>query len=164
MNIEKFQLSSVIKWFVILTMPFFLGFGVATLVIAWDYPAFEYPRIESDRYGWSDEDRLALATATLDYIQDPRPAEEAIVMLEELRLPEDSSKSLYNEREIGHMLDVKILFDQIQMIFWALAVLIPIGLVYFFAQENLRPEGADAVYKGGLATVIALTPSGRRFS
>ena len=151
---------AVVKWLLIVIMPFVLGFGVVTAVIAWDYPAFEYPRIESDRYGWTDEQRLELGGATLDYIQSPLPAEEAIVLLEELRLPEDPESPLYIEREIGHMLDVKILFDAIQRYFLVLALLMVFGLVYFFAQPSLRPIGADMVYKGGLATVIVLTGIG----
>ena len=151
---------AVAKWLLILIMPLVLGFGVVTAVIAWDYPAFEYPRIAPDAYGWTDEQRLELGGATLDYIQSPLPAAEAIVLLEELRLPEDPDTSLYIERELGHMLDVKILFDSIQRYFWFLLVVSIVGLAYFFAQPGLRVEGADTLYKGGLATVFLLAVIG----
>ncbi len=153
-------LVNSIKWIMILIMPWVLGFGVVTAVIAWDYPAFEYPRIESDRYGWTDEQRYELGKATLDYIQSPLPVDEAIVQLEELRLPEDPEKPLYNEREIKHMVDVKVLFDQIQRLFWFLLVVTILCLIYFFAQPDLRIAGADGIFKGGIATVILLTGIG----
>ncbi|MEM9776033.1 MAG: TIGR01906 family membrane protein [Chloroflexota bacterium] len=143
-----------IKWIVILAFPFLLGFGTVRAIIASNYPAFEYPRITSDLYGWSDEVRLELAEATLDYIQRPEPAEEVIFLLEDLRLPEDPSAPLYNEREIGHMLDVKNLFDAIGRILWALIVIVPLGLValYFLDTSQLY----DTVRLGGWSTIIVL--------
>ena len=147
-------LSKIIKWIVVLCFPFLLGFGVVRGVIASNYPAFEYPRIPSDFYGWTDAERLELATATLDYIQRPEPAEEVIHLIADLRLPEDPNTSLYNEREIGHMLDVKILFDQIGVIFRWLVIIVPAGLIalYFLDKGQLY----DTIYKGGWSTIILL--------
>ena len=147
-------LLKVIKWVVVLTFPFLLGFGTVRAIIASNYPAFEYPRITSDLYGWTDEERLELAEATLDYIQRPEPAEEVIFLLEDLRLPEDSETPLYNEREIGHMLDVKHLFDAIGRILRVLAVIIPIGLVtLFFLDRSILFE---TIRLSGWSTIILL--------
>ncbi|MEM8857255.1 MAG: TIGR01906 family membrane protein [Chloroflexota bacterium] len=143
-----------IKWIVILTFPFLLGFGTVRAIIASNYPAFEYPRITSDIYGWSDEERLELAEATLDYIQQPEPAEEVIFLLEDLRLPEDPENPLYNDREIGHMLDVKNLFDAIGRIFRVLVVIIPVGLVALFALD--KGQFYDTIRLSGWSTIILL--------
>ena len=147
-------ITKLIKWIVILCFPFLLGFSVVRAVIASNYPAFEYPRIPSDFYGWTDEERLKLAEATLDYIQRPEPAEEVIHLIADLQLPEDPNTSLYNEREIGHMLDVKILFDAIGRLLRILAAIVPAGLIalYFL---NIQ-EFYDTIYKGGWATIILL--------
>lgn len=149
--------APLIKWLVILAMPFFLGFGAIRGVIAWDYPAWEYGRIAPDAYGWAPETRLGLAQATLDYMQRPEPAEEVIYILEDLRLPEDNTRPLYNEREIEHMLDVKRLTDAIRSLWWISIVIVIGGLVWLLAREQTRFVGYQAIYGGGWATIIVLT-------
>ncbi len=146
--------TKIIKWIVVLSFPFLLGFSVVRTVIASNYPAFEYPRIASDLFGWSDEVRLELGTATLDYIQRPEVAEDVIHLIEDLRLPEDPSLPLYNEREIGHMLDVKHLFDGIKRLLRILFVVVPAGLIALFFLD--RSQMYDAIYRGGWATIILL--------
>ncbi len=152
---ENKTLLKIIKWVIIIAMPFFLGLGMIRAVIAWDYPSFEYRRIAPDRFGFTPEERLFYAHATLDYLQRPEPSEEVIFLLEELRLP-DSEEPLYNEREIGHMIDVKNLTDAIRTIWWGAAVLITLGLAFLLLQPALRPAAYRAIYQGGLATVIIL--------
>lgn len=152
---ESRRFANVVRWLVILAMPVFLGFGTIRAIIAWDYPAFEYARIPPDRFGLAPEERLALAHATLDYLRRPEPAEEVIHLLEELRLP-DNDQPLYNERELGHMVDVKHLTDAIGRIFVIAAVIVVSGLVFLLAQPPLRPAGFRALMHGGLATVVVL--------
>lgn len=149
--------AAVLKWLVILAMPFFLGFGVIGGVVAWDYPAWEYQRIAPDAYGWDDDTRLALAQETLRYMQRPEPAEEVIYILEDIRLPEDQTQPLYNEREIKHMLDVKNLTDNIRYLWWAATVLVVGGLVALIARPETRLTAYQAIYGGGWATIIILT-------
>ena len=149
--------AAVLKWLVILAMPFFLGFGVIRGVIAWDYPAWEYQRIAPDAYGWDDATRLGLAQATLDYMQRPEPAEEVIYILEDLRLPEDESQPLYKESEISHMLDVKHLTDAIRNLWWISIVIVVGGLIALLGSPQTRHVGYQAIYGGGWATIIVLT-------
>ena len=151
------MMHKIIHWLIVLLMPVFLGFGVIRAVIAWDYPAWEYGRIAPDAYGWTPEERLELAQATLAYMQRPEPAEQVIYLLEALRLPEDPSQPLYNEREIEHMLDVKHLTDGIRDIFWPTAVLVLAGLAFLWATPGGQVYGRLAIYRGGLATVGVLT-------
>ncbi|MCP4419700.1 MAG: TIGR01906 family membrane protein [Chloroflexi bacterium] len=146
---------NIIRWIIIISMPFFLGLGMIRAVIAWDYPAFEYERIAPDRYGFLPEERLEYAHATLDYLQRSEPSAEVIFLLEDLRLP-NSDEALYLESEIGHMVDVKDLVDSIRNIWWITTVCITAGLAYLLSQPALRPVGYRAIYQGGLATVIIL--------
>lgn len=157
---ELESLAKFVKWIMVLAMPFMLGFGTIRAVINWDYPSFEYARIAPDAYGWTNEERLANAHVTLDYLQRPEPAEDVIFMLEQLTLPEDSSQPLYIDREIGHMIDVKEAADQLRNIFWVLLVLEIITLGFFFSQHELRPLAADLLRRGGWATIIALVGIG----
>jgi integral membrane protein (TIGR01906 family) len=150
--------TKVVRWLVILAMPFLLTLGTLRLIILWDwpsYPSFEYQRILPDRYGFTPEDRLALAEATLDYLRESGPVEEAITLLEELRIP-GSDESLYNDRELGHMVDVKRLTDILARLLWPLAVVVVGGLMFLFLKVERRTEFFKAITYGGLFTSGAL--------
>ena len=143
--------AAFVRWLVILAIPFFLGMLTIRLLIAWDYPAFEYPRIEPDRYGFTPAQRLELAHGTLDYMQRAEPADEVIYLLEDLRLP-NSDTPLYNAAEISHMIDVKILADNIRIIMWVTGIITIGGLLFLLARPETRREGYKAVFHGGLLT------------
>ena len=150
------RLYSIIRWLVVLAIPFLLTLGTVRLLIAWDtptYPQFEYGRIAPDAYGFTMEERLELADATLAYLQRPEAASEVIYLLEDLRLP-GTDKSLYNAEEIGHMLDVKNVADAFKGVLWVLAIVVIGGLIILFARSETRALGARAVKHGGLLSVI----------
>ena len=149
-------LQTIVRWLVILAMPFFLGLGMIRAVIAWDYPAFEYARIPSDPFGFTDAERLELARDTLRYLQRPESAAEVINILEALRLP-GTDEPLYNEREIGHMIDVKIVADGIKRVAYVAGAIVGIGLALLLVPRATRHYGWRTLFYAGLATVIALT-------
>ena len=149
-------LNTIIRWVVTLAIPFFLILGTVRLLIAWDspsYPEFEYGRIAPDVFGFTQEERLALADATLDYMQRPESADEAIYLLEDLRLP-GTDRPLYNPEEIGHMIDVKNVADTFRTVTWVLGLVILGSLIYLFWRPPTRLLGATALFQGGLLTVF----------
>ncbi|MCB8920541.1 MAG: TIGR01906 family membrane protein [Ardenticatenaceae bacterium] len=152
---ENKTIITIIRWLVILAMPFFLGLGGIRAIIAWDYPAWEYQRIPSDQFGFSDTERLELARATLDYLQRPSPANEVIYLLEDLRLP-GTNDPLYNSGEISHMIDVKNVADVFTRVVWLTGVIVLAGLAFLLARPSTRPEGYRAIFGGGLATTAVL--------
>lgn len=152
---EHKTLQIIIRWLVILAMPFFLGMGTIRAIIAWDYPAFEYQRIPPDMYGFTPEQRLELARGTLDYLQRPEPASKVIHMLESLRLP-GTDTPLYNESEIGHMVDVKNLTDVIRLGAIITGLIVVAGLLILLVPQGTRHFGWRTLMFAGLATVIVL--------
>jgi len=156
--LKNINWARVVRWLVVLAMPFLLTLGTLRIIILWNspsYPAFEYGRIQPDPYGFTPQERLELAEATLDYLRAPEPADEAIDMLDALQLP-GGDESLYNQREIGHMLDVKRLTDLFARAIWPLAVIVVGGLLFLFARVDRRLEGYRAILFGGLLTTGAL--------
>jgi integral membrane protein (TIGR01906 family) len=147
---------------VVIAMPFLLTIAMMRLVIAWDspsYPEFEYGRIAPDRYGFTLEERLELAEATLAYLRRPEPAGEVIFLLEDLRLP-GTSDSLYSVEEIGHMIDVKNVADNFKRLMYVLGVLVVGGLVFLLARSDTRREGFKALLQGGRLTAVILLVMG----
>ena len=161
-----------LQWLVTLAMPFFLGLGVVTLIVASGerYVRYEYgkPNFTPDlqRYSaaqqqemglspFTPEEREALALVAVGYLQRPEPAEEVIYLLEEQRLP-GTDRPFYNEREIGHMLDVKHLTDAIRLVWGISAALVIGGLLLLLIQVEQRRRAATALLYGGLATTALL--------
>jgi integral membrane protein (TIGR01906 family) len=142
---------NIVRWLIVVAMPFFLGLGTIRLIISWDYPSFEYPRIAPDTFGFTLDERLELAHATLAYLRRPEPSSEVIHLLEELQLP-GSDEPLYNEREIGHMIDVKDVADGIKRVVWVTAVTVVGGLAILLLPGGTRQDGFKAIMHSGLAT------------
>lgn len=155
---ENRRSMNILRWIVIFTIPFLLTFGTVRLLISWQwpsYPEFEYGRIAPDSFGLTTEERLELAAATLDYMRRPESAAEVIFLLEDLRLPQ-TDQPVYNEREIGHMLDVKNVADLFKTVTWVLLAIFVVGLAILFWRKETRPIGAKALRQGGLGTVIVV--------
>ncbi len=146
-------LVSILRWLIIIAMPFFLATGVVRGLLAWDYPAFEYDRIPPDPYGFTPEERLELAQSTLDYLQRPEPSAETIYLLEELELPRTGGQPLYQPGELSHMVDVKDVADTFLRVFWILAAIVIVGLGLLLSQPETRKAGINAVFHGGVLTV-----------
>jgi integral membrane protein (TIGR01906 family) len=148
-------LINILRWAIIIAMPFFLGLGTVRLVIAWDYPSFSYSRIAPDLYGFTLQERLDLAHATLDYMRQTAPADEVIYMLEDLRLP-GTDQPLYTESEIGHMIDVKNLTDTITWIVIVTSIIVVGGLLFLILNGATRTLGWKTMMQAGLFTLLTL--------
>lgn len=146
---------TIVRWLVILAMPFFLGLGTIRAIIAWDYPSFEYGRIAPDMFGFTPEQRLELAHGTLAYLQRPEPAHEVIYMLEDLRFP-NSDIALYTPSEISHMIDVKVVADAMKNVAYVTGAIVIFGLAIQLIPARTRPYGWRTLMLAGLATVIVL--------
>lgn len=156
------RLAKLIQILVIIAMPFFLGFTIFQLSIGEAYPRFAYGQdsFPRDDFGWTQEQRLALALVAVDYLGRSEPAEEVIYLLEEQRLP-GTDEPLYNEREIKHMLDVKIVADSIvRPLSWIGMAVVGVGLLLLMAGAETRRMAYEAVYRGGALTIGVLVSLG----
>ncbi len=153
------SVTTIIKWLVILAMPFFIGLGSVVLVIASApaYLAYEYgkPNFPPDPFGFTNEQREELALVAVNYLRSRAPATEVIIMLEKQQLP-DGSGPLYSQDEIGHMLDVKNVVDAIRRVWWASAIIVVGGLLLLLLQRESRHAGYAAIMGGGIATTAVL--------
>src|SRR6185436_17098772 len=97
------KMTLILSWLVALLVPLALiGLGLRTLLT----PLFlriEYnmPYFPPDQYGFTKEDRLKWAPYALNYLVNSAD----ISYLADLKF--EDGTSLYNERELSHMADVK---------------------------------------------------------
>ncbi|MEM7335279.1 MAG: DUF1461 domain-containing protein [Chloroflexota bacterium] len=167
---DNINTTSIIKWAIIISIPFFLGFTWITLVIHPLYPITEYRKAnfppdlnflsearqqELGLVPLTQADRLELALVSVAYLESWQSPEDVIWMLDEQVLPYTGEK-LFNEREIGHMIDVKVLTDVIRIVAMITAVIVIGGLFYLLREHGTRLEGYRAIFHGGIATTVIL--------
>jgi len=146
----------ILSWLVAILVPIALiGLGLRVLLT----PLFlqiEYnmPYFPPDEYGFTKEDRLKWAPYALDYLVN----NEDISYLGDLEF--DDGTPLYNERELSHMDDVKLVTQGALRVWYAaLALLLLLGVWAWFGggwQEyrlGLRRGGWLMI---GLAVTIGL--------
>ena len=165
-------LANGIRWLIVLTMPFFLGFLTIRLFVAGahyyvvyeygkdDFPADlagvpEFTRQQLGLQPLTQGEREELAMVAVDYLQRRAPAEEVIYLLEEQRLP-GSGQPLYNDDELSHMVDVKHVTDAIGRLTWLAAVIVLGGLGLLLWRPETRSLAFTAIMQGGVSTTVIL--------
>jgi integral membrane protein (TIGR01906 family) len=131
------------------------------------FPAIEYrlPGFPDDRYGFTRADRLHWSEVAIDYLLNS----EGIEFLRKLRFPEGivappescayyldgDCNRLYNDRELRHMEDVKVVTHWVLNV-WVIstvAVLLAIGLLYYFREMAALRAG---LMGGAVVTLVIL--------
>ncbi|MFZ5822531.1 MAG: TIGR01906 family membrane protein [Chloroflexota bacterium] len=138
------HLSSLLSWLItILTPIFLLGLALRLLLT----PAFlqiEYnlPSFPPDQYGFTTAERLYYAPFALGYLVN----DEDISYLGQLTFPDSSP--LFNERELSHMQDVKIV-TQAGLKAWYASVLLLVLLGIWARQGKWEQAFRQGLRRGG---------------
>mgnify|MGYP003965320199 CR=1 FL=1 len=118
-------LSSFLSFLVPLLTPIILILLGIRILLTPIFPEIEYrmPGFPPDSYGFSQEERLKYAKVSIEYLNNDAGPE----FLGDLTFDDDSP--LYKDREVSHMLDVKILI-QVALKVWggAFGLLILLGI------------------------------------
>lgn len=134
-----------------LALPFFLIMtAIRLLILPW-YPQVEYrmPYFPADTYGFSLEDRLTWSGVSIEYLLN----DAGIEFLGDQRLPDGSP--LYNERELSHMLDVKILVQRMTVA-WVILLIAYIGVFVWAWRGGWLLDLWAALSAGGRWTITLI--------
>jgi len=117
------KLSTLFSYFTTLLTPIFLlGLGLRILLTPLFYNVeYRMPYFPSDPYGFTQEDRLHWTPYAVNYLLN----NAEISYLGDLTFPDGSP--LYNERELSHMHDVKVV-TQGTLKVWYVAVVLLLGM------------------------------------
>jgi integral membrane protein (TIGR01906 family) len=144
-------LKSFIGWLVSLFVPLVLILtGIRLLLTPW-FIQLEYrmPNFPEDSYGMTQEERLRWAPVALDYLLN----EEDITFLGELEFDDDSS--MFNQRELRHMDDVKEL-TSVVLIIWYVVLGILLAIAIWAWQCGWVVSFRGVLARGGLFTMILI--------
>lgn len=126
-----------LRLFIVVAVPLVLVMGVVRLLTLPWYPAWEYakPGFPEDPLAMAPEERLRLARASIAFLNMPR----GVASLDNLRFADGTAA--FNAREIGHMDDVKLVYDRLTA-----AALIALVIAAVAAWLLLRQGHAAAVW------------------
>jgi integral membrane protein (TIGR01906 family) len=113
---------------------------------------FEYsrPNFPPDAFGFSKQERTQLAIIGIESIIGPR----GVVVLQEARLPDGSPA--FNEREISHMHDVRVLTGNIYLAQVVLLVAAAVAVIVLAWRHETRAAAPAALRTGVIFTIILL--------
>ena len=126
--------SKILSWAITIVVPLIFILTAVRLLLTPAFPMIEYrfPWFPADDYGFSMDDRLKWAEPSINYLV----SDEDIGYLEDLKF-EDGSP-IYDERELSHMMDVKILVT-LAIKVWMVSVVIAVvaGLLLMLFKANV---------------------------
>lgn len=139
----------ILSWVVTLLVPVVLSLLAVRLHFSSTYLNLEYnmPGFPADPYGFTTKDRISWAIVAKDYLLNSA----GIEFLGDLQFPDGSP--LYNERELMHMLDVKIVVQRAFQVLWiSLAVVVGLGIWAWFGKW--WEDYTTGLRRGGWISVI----------
>lgn len=144
-------MKKVIGWILSIILPFAIILTAVRLLLTPAFVNFEYhtPGFPEDSYGMTLEQRLEYAPLAMDYLLN----DEDSSFLGDQRF--EDGTPLYNERELSHMFDVKVLTQQFLDI-WVLLLVLLLGAGAAAWHFGFLDDFRDWLGRGGKITVIAL--------
>lgn len=133
-------------------MPLVLILLNARILMTNIYLNLEYsrPNFPVDTYGFTTDDRLTHAPLALDYLFN----NEGTSFLGDQTFPDGSP--LYNDRELSHMDDVKVVTRKLSVFGYSLIALWVISIILMIISRESRPTLLRALLMGALMTIILL--------
>ncbi|MEJ5313000.1 MULTISPECIES: TIGR01906 family membrane protein [Anaerolinea] len=139
------------KTIIAISIPFFLLMTAIRLLLTPLYPEIEYrmPYFPPDPYGFTLEDRLKWSKISIEYLLND--ADLSFLASQKL----DAQTPLYNDRELQHMLDVKILVQQMITVWTILSGIYVILLAWAWRRRWLK-DLFEAFSWGGRGTIALI--------
>ena len=148
-------LSTLLSFLVTLIIPIFLLMLGVRILLTPAFPEVEYrmPNFPEDSYGFTQAERLQWSKISIEYLVNNEGPE----FLGDLTF--ENGNPLYIEREVSHMVDVKVLVKfGLRLWLWATGLLVGLGVWAKFGQWwQTYLLGAK---RGGWLTLILVTVLG----
>jgi len=110
---------------------------------------YRLPGFPADEYGFSTEDRLSWANYSIDYLLGRISHDQ----LASTTLPDGSP--LFNQRELSHMLDVRVLTHQVLNL-WQILILVLAAFIFLGIIFKMKNEILLTLKRGALLTILLI--------
>lgn len=140
--------KQILQWLVVILVPVILALGAVRFLLTPLFVQIEYrtPNFPEDPYGFSQAERLKWAQVARDYLLNSA----GIELLGDLTF--EDGTALYNQRELRHMLDVKVVVKAaLQVLYGALVFVVLAG--FWANRGDWFWEYRQALSRGGWLTV-----------
>jgi integral membrane protein (TIGR01906 family) len=140
-----------VGWVITVAIPLFLIMTAIRLLLNPLYLDYQYNRagFPPDPYGFTVEDRLHWGKLSLDYLVN----DSDISFLGDLEF--DNGTPIYNQRELEHMHDVKVLVQQMLVAWWIVGIgLVSLGIWAWRA--NWLRHFWQSISRGGFITTALI--------
>jgi integral membrane protein (TIGR01906 family) len=158
-------LFRILSWLITLLTPVIIVLSIARMLFTPGFLVFEYhtPGFPSDPYGFTLEDRLQYGFLAVDYLNNSA----GIAFLGDLRFPEGQQAPpatclemtdcthLYTDRELGHMVDVKVVYQSAMHVVEGSAIFLVLLAIWAW-RGHWRFNYLNGLKHGGLLTIILL--------
>lgn len=141
-------IDKIISVLIAITLPFVLIMFSIRILFTPLFLVFEYnlPGFPVDTYGFTTEERLQWGSKSIQYLFNNKEVES----LEDLRF--ENGTQIYNQREISHMVDVKILLQETLKIFYFLLAIYFVVFLWYIYKKQIYILW-NALSKGGWITL-----------
>jgi len=142
------KLQSVLMLLVTIVLPFVLIMASIRVLLNPFFLDYEYnsANFPADDFGFTTADRLKWGKPSLEYLVN----NQGIDFLANLKF--DDGTSIYNERELSHMLDVKNLI-QAALLGWYIALGFLVVVWFWSWRAKWSEKFWRAISRGGIATI-----------
>lgn len=127
----------------VIGIPVFLILSNVMMMMSPEWLTFQYSQPsfpKAERF--NDKDRLYNATESIEYVRGNRT------------LVQFKALGVYEDREIKHMVDVRVLVDQVKIVLPVTAVLLLVALVALARDKTTRGYAAQGLIRGAALTII----------
>ena len=141
-------LKKVLYYLLILCLPLLLVITSIRIVLSPLFLEVEYrlPGFPDDVFGFTFDERLHYARLSADYLINSAPLD----FLADIKMA--NGETLYNERELSHMLDVKNLTQAVLKVWYLVIALFAFGALLFW-KNNEHWRFWQVVRQGGWLTI-----------
>jgi integral membrane protein (TIGR01906 family) len=141
-------IQRVLNWISTILVPIFLILFGVRILLSPIYINVEYrlPGFPDDPYGFNFSERLYWADVSRRFLLN----DDEIDILAEEKL--DENTPLYNQRELRHMEDVKVVLGGVLLVFY-FSILYLISYGYWSRRSNMWQEFIQSISRGGFLTV-----------
>jgi len=133
------RINQILSWLVTISLPFVIImlavrilFTPLFLIIEYNFPGFP-----PDSYGFTTEERLKWGTDSMNYLFDRTNTKS----FSDLKFEDGSN--IYNDREISHMIDVKVLLQKMLNFFYVI-----LGIYILVLIVSIINKNSQYFYKG----------------